>query len=631
MSGLLDKINTPADLKRLPLEKLPELAEEIRQRIIEVVMKNGGHLASSLGVVELTIALHYCFDLLFDRLVLDVGHQCYAHKLLTGRRDQFDSLRKFGGISGFPNKFESPFDPFTVGHAGTSVSTGLGLATGDTLTNRRRKVIVVIGDGAIASGMPFEALNHGGVLQKDLLVILNDNEMSISRSVGSFSRYLNRVRLAPLYQEAKKEFHALLNLIPIVGQRMEKTLENVAKAIKSSLVPGHIFEELGFSYYGPVDGHQIKKLVEVLNETKRMKGFVLLHVLTQKGKGYRKALRDPTSFHGVSPKIPEARNGKISLENAGKRSYTQVFSETLAELAAKDKRIVAITAAMPDGTGLRSFGKQFPRRYFDTGITEQHAVGFAGGLAASGLRPVAAIYSTFLQRAFDQVFHDVCLQKNPVVFAIDRAGLVGEDGATHNGMFDIAYLRILPEMRIMAPADAREFREMLALALKLDGPSALRYPRGICIERIPGNEKPVKPGRCVLVRKGEDGIILALGSIVAHALDAAQILSREGIEVAVINARFVKPLDKRAILRALSTHPFLLTVEEHALAGGFGSAVLEAAMEGGGDLNKISNLGIPDCIVEHGSRAILFKKFGLDASGIAAAVRKRVMRKTRVP
>ncbi len=619
MTRLLDKVNSPEDLKSLPMEVLPKLSEEIRETIVEVVSKNPGHLSSNLGVVELTLALHYCFNFKVDRLAWDVGHQCYVHKILTGRREAFQRLRQHKGLSGFPSRKETHlYDPFTCGHSGDAISTSLGVACGDSLLGKNRKTVVVVGDGGIGAGMSLEALNHAGDLKKDIFVVLNDNRLAISETVGAFSKYLTQLRTLPLYTDLKKEFHHVLNILPVLGRPMENVLEHLLEAIKRGMSPGQIFVDLGFQYYGPVDGHDIPLLVNTINRIRHLPGPILLHTITQKGKGFEPASNNPTQFHSSGGF--QLCNGKlVELAKSNKTSYTKVFGQALVELAEKNPKIVAVTAAMPDGTGLNYFRDRFPQRYFDVGICEQHAVGLSGGLAYSGLKPVAAIYSTFLQRAYDQVFHDICLQEkdNAVVFCMDRAGVVGNDGPTHHGVFDIAYLRHLPGMILMAPRDGKELKQMLRLATECNQPAAIRYPK----DNIPDDEldlpsRPFSIGEAEVLKEGSEGAILAYGSTVYPAYMAAERLRAEGIEAAVINARFAKPLDKAVILDTLREHPFILTVEEHALAGGFGSAVLEMASQEGEDTGKIRIVGIPDHFIEQGPRDLQLRELGLDAEGI---------------
>lgn len=617
---LLDKINSPADLKALPIEGLQMLATEIRNEIVQTVVRNGGHLGSNLGVIELTIALHYVFDLSVDRALWDVSHQTYTHKLLSGRRARFHTLRQLNGLSGFNNRRESAYDPFTCGHAGTAISTALGILCGDELAGRKRRVIAIAGDGALTCGMTFEALNQCGALQKNLLVILNDNKMSISKTVGALANYLNTIRLAPLYQEIKDELHHLLDKLPIVGQPMEKAIEHLKASIRASF-GGMLFEALGFHYYGPIDGHDLPLLIETMRKVSRIKGPVLLHIVTEKGRNYEAALNDPFRLHGVGPM--RVHDGKVDTgESAVPVTFTDVFSRSVVELARTEPKLVAITAAMPDGTGLIRFEKEFPTRFFDVGICEQHAVGLAAGLATAGLRPVAAIYSTFLQRAIDQVFQEVCLQPLPVVFAIDRAGIVGEDGPTHHGVFDISLLRSLPNLQIVAPCDAETLEMMLRWAITQDLPVAIRYPR----TEVPRREdaiwrdrpaEDIRAGRAVVLRSGDAGAIIALGSMVYPALNAATQLAAQGIRLTVVDARFAKPIDVSLFTRLCDELPFVLTVEENVLAGGFGSAVIEEVRAAGGQFGKVYSMGIPDRFIQHGPRSVLLHSLGLDAEGIA--------------
>jgi len=623
MSQLLSQINSPEDVRRLKSEDLPRLAEEVRRMIVDVVSQRDGHLASNLGAVELTLALHYCFDFSKDRLVWDVGHQVYAHKIITGRRDRFHSLRTQGGISGFPDPKESPYDTFITGHAGTAISTVAGLAAGYALSDERRHAVAVVGDGALAAGMAFEALNHAGSTDCNMLIVLNDNRMSISRTVGAFANYLSAVRAGPLYTELKKEVHHLLSLIPVFGGRMEEILEHVKEAVKRSMSPGRMFEEFGFNYFGPVDGHDVAALIEILREIRQLDGPVLLHAITEKGKGFLPALEDPREFHSSKPF--RVCDGEVVREpKPGDRpSYTNVFSETLVRIARDDDRIAAVTAAMPDGTGLAPFADEFPARFFDVGICEQHALGLCTGLSTSGLKPVAAIYSTFLQRAYDQLFHELCLQRADVVLAIDRAGLVGSDGPTHHGVFDVAYLRHLPGMTVMAPRDGVELRQMLWLAARTSGPVAIRYPRcPVPDENLDEARQPFGIGECEVMRRGEDIALVAYGAAVYPAAEAARRLADDGIEAAVINARFAKPLDADTILPIIERSPAVITTEDHALSGGFGSALLEEAAARGVRMPPVACMGIPDQFVEHGARDDLLAQFGLDPNGIAAQARR---------
>ncbi len=616
---LLDTINSPQDLKRIPVAELPKLAQEIREEIISVVTRNGGHLGSNLGVVELTIALHYCFDFLADRLVWDVSHQTYAHKLLTGRREQFKTLRLHDGLGPFTSPEESPYDLYMSAHAGTAISTSLGLAAGHEMAGDPRRVVAVVGDAGFALGMSFEATNHAGELKKNMIVVLNDNKMSISRAVGALSQHLSRLRTLPAYEKYRRQIHDTLLKIPLVGHPMDEAYKHACDAVVAGLTPGHLFEAFGFNYLGPVDGHDIQGLIQTFNAVKPAhEGPILLHVVTQKGKGLDPAHGDPALRHGASPQVLE--DGTVPPATAKKNlpSYGSVFAAKLIKLAEKDTRIVGITAAMPEGTGLNKFQERFPQRFFDVGICEQHAVGFASGLKLAGMRPVCAIYSTFLQRAFDQIFHEVALQKLPVVFCLDRAGIVGADGPTHHGLYDIAYFRAFPGTVLMAPKDGPELEVMLEFALTLDRPVSIRYPRGSIPESL-ASGPPLVLGRSETLKEGEDGALVAYGSMVERALAAAAILAANGIQVSVVNARFAKPIDTEMIVRMARRQPFVLMLEEHALAGGFGSAALEAAAAGGAGLSlgKIRSLGIPDRFIPHGSRDLHLAALGLSPAEIA--------------
>jgi len=625
VSTILSRITDPAQLKGLSLKELDQLAGELRARIIEVCAANGGHLAPSLGVVELTIALHRVFESPKDKFVWDVGHQAYAHKLLTGRNATFDTLRTLGGISGFPKRAESVHDVFDVGHSSTSISAALGLGVARDLSERNNKVLAVIGDGSMTGGIAFEALNHAGHLNKDLVVILNDNEMSISENVGALSNLLSRTITSEFVHKAKKELEAFLEKVPRFGQSALQIAKRAEESLKGLFTPGMLFEAFGFEYIGPIDGHNIPQLLETLENVKRFDDAVLIHVLTKKGKGYPAAEANPSLFHGVGPF--DVATGKVLKGKGGPASYTGIFGETMKKLAAENDKIVAVTAAMPDGTGLTPFGKEYPDRFFDVGIAEQHAVTFAAGLAAEGFRPVVALYSSFLQRGFDQVAHDVCLQDLPVLFAIDRAGVVGSDGPTHHGVFDISYLRVLPGLTIMAPKDENELQHMLNTGLQLPGPSAVRYPRGagcgVPIEQI---LKQLPVGKGELLREGKNGALLAVGTMVQPALQAAELLAQEGIELAVMNVRFVKPMDRQLILSLAATGR-LITLEENAVQGGFGSSVLELLEEEGITGVSVTRLGYPDRFVEQGEQAELKALYGLDTAGIVKAVMKGVEQK----
>jgi len=622
MGAWLDRVDSPEDLKKVALKDLPALCEEIRAFILETVLHTGGHLATNLGSIELTTALHFVFDFPRDHLVLDVGHQAYAHKILTGRKSRFPTLRQEGGLSGFTNRDESPHDLYTTGHAGTALSTGLGLACGENLKGEGRRTVVVIGDAGIGAGMALEALNMAGEVKRDLLVVLNDNRMSIAPSNGALVHYFTRLRTNPSYRKAKHDF--ALAVQRLFGGRAREAAEAAYHTLRYLMVPGHIFEEMGFSYFGPVDGHDVQALVRELEDLRDVKGPLLLHVVTEKGHGYAPALADPVRFHGVkpSPKRPApVPDVKVPPASAPKISWTRAFSDALCDLAAEDPRVVAITAAMPDGTGVDLFAKRFPDRTFDVGICEQHAVGLASGLAAAGMLPVAAIYSTFLQRGYDQVFHEVTLQGRKVIFALDRAGIVGSDGVSHTGAFDIAYLRTLPGIVLLAPKDAPELAAMLRFAAAEPGVFALRYPR----EEVPpairgGKTRPLALGKAEVLRRGPDAGIVAYGASVYPAWCAARALAHRGIRATVVNARFAKPLDADLLRRLHRELPFLVTVEDHAALGGFGSAVLECLAADGEGAPRVRVLGIPDAYQDHADRDRLLARHGLDADGIARTV-----------
>lgn len=616
---LLETIQTPADLKKLSPEQLPELAEEIRSFLLATVSETGGHLGSNLGAVELSMALHYCFSTPQDKIVWDVGHQAYTHKLLTGRRDRFATQRQYKGISGFPKRCESEHDAFGVGHASTSISAALGMAVADNLDQKKNNVIAVIGDGSLTGGIAFEGLNQAGHLKKNLIVVLNDNEMSISKNVGAFSAFVSRKMTTRHFRELKREMKELLTSIPAFGKDILKFARRAENSLKSFLTPGALFEALGFDYIGPIDGHDLPGLIEVFNNAREFDGPLLLHIMTTKGKGYRPAEEKPDKFHGVG--AFDLSTGKAPAKSSTV-SYTEVFGRTLVDLAKEDPKVVAITAAMPDGTGLNYFSDALPDRFFDVGIAEQHGVCFAAGLAADGFKPVAAIYSSFMQRAYDQVFHDVCLQNLPVVIAMDRAGLVGDDGPTHHGVFDLSFMRHLPGLTFMAPKDENELRHMLKTALELKAPVALRYPRGAGYG-VPLDKKMecLAIGKGELLREGTDLTIVAIGSTVMPAVKAAEQLAEQGISAGVVNARFIKPLDADLILgQAKATGGRIVTVEENVLQGGFGSAVLELLQDNGMSQVKVKRLGIPDQYIEQGTQAQLRKDVGIDAEGIAAAV-----------
>ena len=618
--NLLDKIDSPKDLKKIPREDLPELAREIRQKIVDVVSKTGGHLASSLGVVELTIALHYVFDVPKDKIIWDVGHQAYTHKLLTGRKDRFHTLRQHGGISGFPKIAESPYDAFTTGHSSTSISAALGIATAKELKSDTSKVIAVIGDGSMTAGLAFEGLNQAGDCKKDMIVILNDNDLSIAPNVGALSSLLSRTFSAKYLQDLKREFGDFLLSLPKIGPDAYQFAKRAEESFKAFITPGMLFEGFNFDYYGPIKGHRLNHLIDILNNIKKLDGPVLLHVLTQKGKGYPPAEKNPVFFHGVGSF--EAETGAKLSGQKNAPTYTEVFGHTLVELAETDQKIIAVTAAMPEGTGLVPFSKKFPDRFFDVGIAEQHGVTFAAGLALEGFKPVVAIYSTFLQRAYDQIVHDVCLESLPVIFAVDRGGIVGEDGPTHHGLFDLCYLRSMPNMTVMAPKDENELRRMMMTAINhSSGPIAFRYPRGCGLGvSLDTPILPIETGKGEILANGRDILILAIGSTVADAVEARRILMEKGIDAAVVNCRFIKPMDAELICGLAKKIPNILTVEENLLQGGFGSAVLETLCDHGIRNVHVKRLGINDRFVEHGAIQTLRARYGLNADGIVAAV-----------
>ena len=612
---LLGTISSPSDLKQLTQEQLPELAAELRARIVEVVSRSGGHLASSLGAVELAIAIHYVFDTPDDKVIWDVGHQAYAHKLLTGRVRQFDTLRQHGGLSGFTKRSESPYDTFTTGHSSTSISAALGIASANRLNRQSSKVIAVIGDGSMTAGLAYEALNQAGELHKDLIVILNDNDMSIAPNVGAISSLLSRAFSGQRLQTWRKQFGDFLRSLPKIGDNVYQWAKRSEESFKTFVTPGMLFEAFDFGYFGPINGHNLKHLIRILNNIKMISDPVLLHVTTTKGKGYARAEQNPVYFHGVG--CFDVETGDSTAPQCSGPSYTRIFGDFMVRLARENEKVVAVTAAMPEGTGLSEFARQFPKRFFDVGIAEQHGVTFAAGLATQGLRPVVAIYSTFLQRAFDQIIHDVCIESLPVIFAIDRGGLVGADGPTHHGQFDISYLRSLPNMVVMAPRDENELRRMLVTALAHEGPVAIRYPRGIAMGvELDPNPAPIRLGQARVLTQGDDLLILAFGSMVHQSLLAHHRMRADGIASTVVNCRFVKPLDEDLITSLARKIPFILTVEENAVQGGFGSAVLELLCDAGIGEPKIRRIGIPDRFVEHGPASLLRSKYGLDARGI---------------
>ena len=618
MSEILKQENPIERLKALPETELPQLAEELRDVIIKTVAETGGHLASSLGVIELTIALHRVFNTPKDKIVWDVGHQAYAHKLLTGRYERFKTLRQLDGLSGFPKREESPHDCFNVGHSSTSISAALGMAAALDGKGGNEKVVAVIGDGSLTAGLAFEALNHAGALKKNLLVILNDNEMSISPNVGALSSFFSRQLTSDFFVRLKRETENFLDSVPKIGKDLRRLAKKAEEAVKGFLTPGMLFEAFDFDYVGPIDGHKLEELIQTLENITHMDGPVLMHVVTKKGKGFPPAEDNPHIYHGVGPFDPIT--GEVKKGKSGPPSYTSVFGKTLTELAEEDDRIVAITAAMLEGTGLNSFAERFPERCFDVGIAEQHAVTFAAGMATQGLKPFLAIYSTFLQRAYDNVLHDVCLQNLPVTFSLDRGGLVGADGPTHHGVFDFSYLRHIPNLVFMVPRDENYLRHAVVTALNFNGPFAYRYPRGAGT-----GVEPVKPcslvvGKGEKLREGKDGVIFAVGTMVAEALAAAEILAGDGLEIAVVDPVFLKPLDKGLLVAEAVRTGFVFTAEENALQGGFGSAVLELLCEEGVNV-PVKRIGLPDKFVEQGSQAELRGRYGLDAKGFVATIK----------
>ncbi|BBO73563.1 1-deoxy-D-xylulose-5-phosphate synthase 1 [Desulfosarcina widdelii] len=623
-SHLLDTIDSPEDLKKLSRSALPDLAKEIRKTIVDVVSISGGHLASSLGAVELGIALHYVFNTPRDKILWDVGHQAYAHKLLTGRREQFATLRRHGGLSGFTKRSESSYDAFTTGHSSTSISAGLGIACAKHLKKDTSKVVAVIGDGSLTAGLAYEGLNQTGDTHKDkdLIVILNDNEMSISQNVGALSSLLSRTFSASRLQSLRKEFGEFLKSLPRIGENVYQLAKRSEESFKTFVTPGMLFEAFNFEYFGPIDGHNLNHLIDILNNIKTIKEPVLLHVITKKGKGYPQAEKNPVYFHGVGSF--DIDTGVCRPKKTNAPSYTEVFGQTMVELARTNDKIIAVTAAMPEGTGLVPFSKSFPDRFFDVGIAEQHGVTFAAGMATEGYCPVVAIYSTFLQRAFDQIIHDVCIENLPVVFALDRGGIVGEDGPTHHGLFDISFLRTIPNMVVMAPKDENELRRMLATAVAHSGPIALRYPRGQAVGV--DLDEPIETipiGSAEVLDRGDDILILAIGSMVSEAQCAAeQLAGSHAVQATVVNARFVKPLDRDLILPLARSIGRVITVEENAVQGGFGSAILELLNDNGICNVKVKRLGIDDVFVEHGPQRALRSKYRMDAAAIVENARE---------
>ena len=624
MTQFLDNVNNPSDLKKIKREDLPAVANEIRQVLLQTISKRGGHLASNMGVVELTIAMHYVFDNPTDKFVWDVGHQSYVHKLLTGRRERFDSLRQYGGLSGFTKREESENDHWNCGHGGTSISGALAFAMARDLKKEKNKVLAVIGDGSLTAGMALEGLNHTGHVKNDMIVVLNDNEMAIAPNVGGISAHLSQIMTGQVMTKIKSQVDQLLLSIPGIGKEISHYAHRIDESIKGVFIPGRLFEDLGFRYIGPVEGHDVDELIESFESIKDLKGPTLIHVITQKGKGYKVAEENSYVWHGAKPF--DIETGKFHKKSANP-TYTAVFADALIELAKEDEKIVGITAAMPDGTGINKFEKEFPNRTIDVGMAEQHGVGLAGAMSIEGFRPVAAIYSTFLQRAYDQVVHDVCLMNLSVTFAMDRAGIVGEDGPTHQGLYDIAYLRTLPNMVVMAPKDENELRHMLKTAIYHQGPAALRYPRGSGLGvKVDKEMKSLEIGKAELLKDGKDFAIFAYGHMVGSALETATLLERKGLSVAVINARFAKPIDKEMLSKYAKSTGSIVTMEEHSLHGGFGSAVLEALEELDISNVRVKRIGVPDIVVEHGSPTIIRKDLKLDVESMTETIQEFLSR-----
>lgn len=613
---MLERIQKPNDIKKLTWDELDVLAAEIREFLVDKVSKTGGHLASNLGVVELTMAMHLAFSLPRDKMIWDVGHQSYTHKILTGRKDGFDNLRQYGGMSGFPKRSESKCDVFDTGHSTTSISAGLGYVEAREISGEDYRVVSVIGDGSFTGGMAFEALNNAATLKKNFIIILNDNNMSISENVGGMSVYLDNIRTAEFYNELKRGVVDSLNKLPVIGEKAVRGIRKTKNSIKRLLVPGMLFEDMGVTYLGPVDGHNIKQLYRTMKEAQRMDSAVLIHVLTKKGKGYAPAEQNPSKFHGIGPFDKET--GEI-LGSNGKASYTDVFSEIMCDLGEKDEKLVGITAAMKDGTGLSRFQEKFPKRFFDVGIAEQHAVTFAAGLAAAGLKPVFAVYSAFLQRSYDQIVHDVCMQKLPVIFAIDRAGLVGNDGKTHQGVYDISYLNHVPNMTIISPKNRLEFASMMEFATNHNGPIAIRYPRGSVYEGLAEYNAPVVLGQSEMIYKESDIAILGVGHMMETAEKVWTKLKENGHSCSLVNARFVKPLDKEMLEELAKDHKLLVTIEEGVVTGGFGESVRQYVASKELDA-KVLVTGVPDQYVEHGSIPKLRELIGLDADSIVKKI-----------
>ncbi len=617
---VLDKINKVNDIKDIPKEEYDELADEIRNFLIEVISKNGGHLASNLGVVELTMALHLALDLPEDKIIFDVGHQSYTHKILTGRKEGFDELRSYGGMSGFPKRRENECDCFDTGHSSTSISAGLGIVTANEIMRKKGTVVSVIGDGALSGGMAYEGLNNAARLKRNFIIILNDNNMSISENVGGMSTYLSNLRAGEAYNELKNGVVDVLNKIPAIGGKLVTKIRKTKSSIKQLVIPGMLFEDMGITYLGPVDGHNINQLVKIISESKKLDHAVLIHVITKKGKGYIPAEKHPSSFHGVEPF--NIQTG-LPLTKKEKPTYTDVFAKGIVKLAKEDEAVAAITAAMPDGTGLKKFMQTYPERFFDVGIAEEHAVTYAAGLAAAGMKPYVAIYSSFLQRAYDQILHDVCIQDLPVIFMVDRAGLVGADGETHQGIFDLSYLSNIPNMNIFAPKNRYELAAVIEYSRNFNHPLAIRYPRGTAYDGLKEFNSPIEYGKSEIIYKEKDIALLAVGSMVEVAIEIREALKEKGYSVSLINARFVKPVDEKLLENLNENHRLIVTMEENVLNGGFGERVLRITR----DMNlkyKVINVAIPNVYVEHGNIEILKSEIGLDKETILNKIQKNI-------
>lgn len=617
---VLERINKPNDIKDIDKEEYDILAQEIREFLIEKISASGGHLASNLGVVELTIALHLAFELPEDKIIWDVGHQSYTHKILTGRKDEFNRLRKYGGMSGFPKRRESEYDCFDTGHSSTSISAGLGIISGNALNGDDSYVVSVIGDGALTGGMAYEALNNVSALHRNFIIVLNDNDMSISKNVGGMSKYLTNLRAGSAYIELKNGVVDQLNKIPKIGDKLVTKIRKTKSSIKQLVIPGMLFEDMGITYLGPVDGHDINGMVRVFNEAKNIDHGVIIHVLTHKGKGYKYAEKYPDKFHGIAPFNPET--GKV-LDRPEKSSYTDVFSKAFMKLAEKDEKVVAICAAMPDGTGLKKFSELHPDRFFDVGIAEEHAVTFAAGLASTGFKPYVAIYSSFLQRAYDQILHDVCIQDLPVKFMVDRAGLVGGDGETHQGIFDLSYLSNIPNMNIIAPKNKYELADAVRFVADFSHPIAIRYPRGEAYDGLKEYRAPIEYGRSEIIYREKDIALIAAGTMVKKAVEVRKCLKEQGYSVTLVNARFVKPIDEKCLETLSETHYLFVTMEENVVSGGFGETVLRYVNTMNKNI-KVINIAIPNLYVEHGSIDILERESGIDSASIVNKIKDNV-------